>query len=143
MMVVVLSCVRLRVRNFFADSLFKRSGAGDQEQYRPGDQVVVTGLYENASTLNFYGAIFRCTVCMRPAATCGTARNFPDAPPSLRDRKLHSCEMWNGPHRVFLWTEQEDPSALKGLTELYRRAARRQDNLLEPAESAGFESNNR
>ena len=25
-----------------------------REQYRPGDQIVVIGLYENASSLNFY-----------------------------------------------------------------------------------------
>ena len=31
-------------------------------------------------------------------------------------REASFVEMWNGPQRVFFWTEQEDPPALRGLT---------------------------
>jgi hypothetical protein len=39
---------------------------------------------------------------------------FPDAPPVFETEDSF-ISMWNGPKRVFLWTDQEDPAALQGL----------------------------
>ena len=55
MMVVVLACVRIAFGIFSPIISSKDLALAIRAQYQPGDQVVATGLYENASTLNFYG----------------------------------------------------------------------------------------
>ena len=54
MMMVVLACVRIAFGIFSPIISSKDLALAIREQYRPGDQIVVIGLYENASTLNFY-----------------------------------------------------------------------------------------
>lgn len=57
MMVVVLACVRIAFGIFSPILSSKDLALAIREQYRPGDQIVVIGFYENASTLNFYTGI--------------------------------------------------------------------------------------
>lgn len=57
MMVVVLGCVRVAFGIFSPIISSKDLAMAIREQYRPGDQIVATGLYENASTLNFYTGV--------------------------------------------------------------------------------------
>ncbi len=114
MMVVVLACVHSAF-GIFSPILSSRDLAlAIQEQYRPGDVVVATGLYENASTLNFYGA-YHLLSLHAPGGNMWYGTQFPDAPPVFIGSDSLSA-MWNGAARVFLWTDQEDPSVLKGLT---------------------------
>ena len=40
---------------------------------------------------------------------------FPDAPRVWETQETFT-DLWNGPQRVFLWTDQDEPAALKGLT---------------------------
>jgi hypothetical protein len=82
-------------------------------QYQPGDQVVATGLYEDASTLNFYGG-FPLRSLHTPGGNMWYGAQFPDAP-RVWETQATFAEMWNGPRRAFLWTDQEDPPALRGL----------------------------
>ncbi|MGA9527009.1 MAG: glycosyltransferase family 39 protein [Terriglobales bacterium] len=114
MMVVVLACVRIAFGIFSPIISSKDLAMAIREQYRPGDQVVVTGLYENASTLNFYGG-FRLLSLHTPGGNMWYGAQFPDAPP-VWETQASFAKMWNGPQRVFLWTDQEKPGALKGLT---------------------------
>ena len=53
MMVVLLACVRIAFGIFSPILSSKDLALAIREQYRPGDQIVVIGLYENASTLEF------------------------------------------------------------------------------------------
>jgi hypothetical protein len=85
-----------------------------QAQYRPGDQVIATGLYENASTLNFYGG-FPLRSLHTPGGNMWYGAQFPDAP-RIWETQDSFVRLWNRPGRVFLWTDQDDPAALKGLT---------------------------
>ena len=114
MMVVVLACVRIAFGIFSPILSSKDLAMAIREQYRPGDQIVVIGLYENASSLNFYTGIPLHSLrtpgrkhVVRHAVS-GSAARFRDAGIVRRDVA--------GPHRVFLWAEGDDPPALRGLT---------------------------
>jgi hypothetical protein len=114
MMIVVFACVHSAF-GIFSPILSSRDLAlAIQQQYRPGDVVVVTGLYENASTLNFYGG-FHLLSLHSPGGNMWYGTQFPDAP-LVFESEDSFVGMWNGPKRVFLWTDAEDPPALKGLT---------------------------
>ena len=114
MMVVVLACVHSAF-GVFSPILSSRDLAlAIQQQYRPGNVVVATGLYENASTLNFYGG-FHLLSLHAPGGNMWYGTQFPDAPPVWETQDSFTS-LWNGPKRAFLWTDQDDPPALKGLT---------------------------
>ncbi len=114
MMVVLLACVRIAF-GIFSPILSSRDLAlAIREQYRPGDQVVVIGLYENASTLNFYGG-FPLHSLRTPGGNMWYGTQFPGAP-RVFETQASFVEMWNGPQRVFLWAEEDEPPALRGLT---------------------------
>lgn len=114
MMVVVLACVRIAFGIFSPIISSKDLALAIRAQYRPGDQVVATGLYENASALNFYGG-YRLLSLRSPGGNMWYGAQFPDAPP-VWETQDSFVKLWNGPGRVFLWTDQDDPAALRGLT---------------------------
>jgi 4-amino-4-deoxy-L-arabinose transferase-like glycosyltransferase len=114
MMVVVLACVRIAFGIFSPIISSKDLALAIRAQYRPGDQVVATGLYENASTLNFYGG-YRVLSLHPPGGNMWYGAQFPDAPP-VWETQDSFMKLWDGPRRVFLWTDQDDPAALHGLT---------------------------
>ena len=114
MMVVVLACVRIAFGIFSPIISSKDLAMAIREQYRPGDQIVVAGLYENASTLNFYTGLPLHSL-HAPGGNMWYGTQFPGAP-RVFETQASFLEMWNGPQRVFFWTDQEDPAALRGLT---------------------------
>jgi len=114
MMIVVLSCVRISFGIFSPILSSKDLALAIKEQYRPGDQIVVIGLYENASTLNFYTGIPLHSL-RTPGGNMWYGTQFPGAP-RVFETEATFVAMWNGPQRVFLWAEEEDPAALQGLT---------------------------
>jgi 4-amino-4-deoxy-L-arabinose transferase-like glycosyltransferase len=113
MMVVVLACVRIAFGIFSPILSSKDLALAIREQYRPGDQIVVIGLYENASTLNFYTGIPLHSL-RAPGGNMWYGTQFPGAP-RVFETQASFVEMWKGPQRVFLWAEEEDPPALRGL----------------------------
>ncbi|HTR26094.1 MAG TPA: glycosyltransferase family 39 protein [Terriglobales bacterium] len=113
MMVVVLACVRIAFGIFSPIISSKDLALAIRAQYQPGDQVVATGLYENASTLNFYGG-YRLLSLRAPGGNMWYGAQFPDAPP-VWETQDSFVNLWNGAGRVFLWTDQDDPAALRGL----------------------------
>ena len=74
-----------------------------REQYRPGDHIVVSGLYENASTLNFYTGLPLRSL-HAPGGNMWYGTQFPGAP-QVWETQVSFAEMWTGPHRVFFWTD--------------------------------------
>jgi 4-amino-4-deoxy-L-arabinose transferase-like glycosyltransferase len=113
MMVVVLACVRIAFGIFSPILSSKDLAMAIREQYKPGDQIVVIGLYENASTLNFYTGIPLHSL-REPGGNMWYGTQFPGAP-RVFETQASFVEMWNGEHRVFLWAEEDDPPALRGL----------------------------
>jgi 4-amino-4-deoxy-L-arabinose transferase-like glycosyltransferase len=114
MMVIVLACVRIAFGIFSPILSSKDLALAIREQYRPGDQIVVIGLYENASTLNFYTGIPLHSL-RAPGGNMWYGTQFPGAP-RVFETQASFVEMWQGPQRVFLWAEEDEPPALRGLT---------------------------
>ncbi|MGB9203146.1 MAG: glycosyltransferase family 39 protein [Terriglobales bacterium] len=113
MMVVLLACVRIAFGIFSPILSSKDLAMAIREQYRPGDQIVVIGLYENASSLNFYTGIPLHSL-RAPGGNMWYGTQFPGAP-RVFETQASFVEMWKGPHRVFLWAEEDQPPALQGL----------------------------
>jgi 4-amino-4-deoxy-L-arabinose transferase-like glycosyltransferase len=114
MMVVLLACVRIAFGVFSPILSSKDLALAIREQYRAGNQIVVIGLYENASTLNFYTGIPLHSL-RTPGGNMWYGTQFPDAP-RVFETQASFAEMWQGPQRIFLWAEEDEPPALKGLT---------------------------
>ena len=84
-----------------------------REQHRPGDQIVLIGLYENASSLNFYTGLPLLSL-HAPGGNMWYGTQFPGAP-RVFETQASFVEMWRGRQRVFLWAEEDEPPALHGL----------------------------
>jgi len=114
MMVVVLACVHAAFVIFSPILSSKDLARAIQERYKPGDLVVVTGLYENASSLNFYTGLPLRSL-HEPSGNMWYGSRFPDAP-RVFETQAAFTRLWKGPQRVFLWTDEEVPKVLNGLT---------------------------
>ena len=113
MMVGLLACVRVSFATFSPILSSYNLAAAIQRQFRPGDVIVVDGEYHKASTLNFYlGVPLR--VLHEPSGNLWYGAKFPDAPHVFETPESFAI-LWNGPTRVFLWTDQDDPRELRGM----------------------------
>ncbi|MBV8052823.1 MAG: glycosyltransferase family 39 protein, partial [Acidobacteriaceae bacterium] len=110
MMIVVLGCVHTAFITFSPILSSKRLADALAKHYRPGDLVVVDGLYENASTLNFYTGIPLRSL-HEPAGNLWFGSQFPDAPPIFEDESTFRSQ-WDSEKHVFLWTDQDQPKEL-------------------------------
>jgi 4-amino-4-deoxy-L-arabinose transferase-like glycosyltransferase len=117
MMVVLLACVRISFGVFSPILSSKDLAMAIREQYRPGDQIVVIGLYENASTLNFYTGIPLHSL-RTPGGNMWYGTQFLGAP-RVFETQASFVEMWQGRQRVFLWAEEDDPAAVRGVTIIF------------------------
>ena len=113
MMVVVLACVHSAFTTFSPILSSKDLALAIQERYQPGDRIVVTGLYENASSLNFYTGLPLRSL-HEPGGNMWYGSRFPDAP-RVFETQASFMVLWNSPQRVFFWAEHEDPRELRGL----------------------------
>ena len=110
MMFAMLACVHNAFVTFSPILSSKELAEAIQKYYRPGDLVVVDGLYENASTLNFYTGIPLRSL-HEPAGNLWFGAQFPDVPPVFESQASFEVT-WNSPERIFLWTDQEEPKEL-------------------------------
>ena len=112
MMIIVLLAVHSAFVVFSPILSSKKLAVSLQQHYRQGNVVVATGLYENASTLNFYTGIHLLSL-HEPTGNMWYGSRFPDAP-HVWETPESFAQLWNGPQRVFLWTDQESPAVLVG-----------------------------
>jgi len=113
MMVVVLAAVHAAFVMFSPILSSKDLALAIKKYYQPGDKVVVAGLYENASALNFYGGFLLLSL-RTPAGNMWYGSQFPDAP-RVWETEQSFLSMWQGSQRVFFWAEDEDPKELDGM----------------------------
>ncbi|HXY13428.1 MAG TPA: glycosyltransferase family 39 protein [Terriglobales bacterium] len=73
--------------------------------YEPGDIIEINGEYEGGSTLNYYTG-HQVRILNGRSANLWYGSYFPDAPQIFDDSESFQL-LWNGPQRVFLWTENE------------------------------------
>ena len=91
----------------------KKLAVAIEQNYRPGDTIVVDGEYEQGSTLNFYTGIPVHILHVR-SANLWYGSQFPDAPQVFETHDSF-VKLWQGPGRVFLWTEGPNPPQVDGL----------------------------
>ena len=114
MMVVILFCVHAAFVTFSPILSSQKLAVALQQHWRAGDVVVVDGLYENASSLNFYTGIHLRSLHV-PTGNMWYGAQFPDAPRVWETQDSFHV-LWAGPQHVFFWTDQEEPKALEGAT---------------------------
>ncbi len=82
--------------------------------YQPGEIIVIHGEYEGGSTLNFYTRQ-PVLILNGRSANLWYGSFFPDAPHRFEDTESFR-RLWEGPIRVYLWTEEETRAkAVEGL----------------------------
>ena len=113
MMIVVLACVHSAFILFSPILSSKDLALAIKAHYQPGDQIVVAGLYENASALNFYSGLPLRSL-RAPAGNMWYGSQFPDAP-RVWETQASFTAMWQGTQRVFFWAEDENPKELTSL----------------------------
>jgi len=113
MMVCLLTCVHVSFATFSPILSSHDLAVAIQKQYQPGDVIVVDGQYHEASTLNFYTHV-PLRVLHEPSGNLWYGAKFPDAPQAFENQQSFT-RLWQGPSRVFLWSDQDDPKELAGL----------------------------
>ena len=113
MMMGLLACVHSAFVTFSPILSSKTLAIAIQQQYKPGDVIVVDGEYHQASTLNFYTAV-PLRVLHKPSGNLWYGAKFPDAPHTFETQATFEA-LWAGPTRVFLWTDKADPTTVRGL----------------------------
>jgi len=113
MMVGLLTCVHVSFATFSPILSSHDLAVVIRKAYQPGDIIVVDGQYHEASTLNFYTQV-PLHVLHEPSGNLWYGAKFPDAP-HLFETQESLKTLWDGPARVFLWTDQDDPNELAGL----------------------------
>ncbi|HXW54665.1 MAG TPA: glycosyltransferase family 39 protein [Candidatus Cybelea sp.] len=103
MMVVMLLCVHDGLVIFSPELSSKQIALRVQKAYRPGDMIIVNGKYEWGSTLNYYTGI-QLHVLDGRDGNLWFGSFFPDAP-QVFESDASLARLWNGPHRVFLFSE--------------------------------------
>ena len=106
MMVVVLFAVHQGLVMFAPILSSKKLADAVEQEFRPGDVLVSYGTYEDASTLNFYVRQPIHVVNTRTEGDMYYGSLFPDAPKIFDDDASFDA-LWSGPHRVFLWVEED------------------------------------
>ena len=115
MMVVLLACVRISFGIFSPILSSKDLGAGNSRAVPAGRSDRRDRAIRKCVHAEFLHRNSVTQSCAHRAETCGTAPSFPEHRESSR-RRLRLSKCGTGPHRVFLWAEEEDPPALHGLT---------------------------
>lgn len=114
MMVGLFACVHSSFSTFSPILSSYKLAVAIRHNYRPGDVIVIDGQYHQASTLNFYTG-YPVHVLHEPSGNLWYGSTFPDAPHVFETQET-LVALWNGDRRVFLWTDQENPRELQGLT---------------------------
>ena len=124
MMIAVLTSVHFAFTIFSPVLSSKDLALAINKVAEPGDVIVVIGKYENASALNFYTGIPLRSL-RPPAGNMWYGSQFPDSPRVFESLETFKT-LWQGPQRVFLWAEEDNPEELHGLTsyELARRGGK-------------------
>jgi 4-amino-4-deoxy-L-arabinose transferase-like glycosyltransferase len=110
MMVALLTCVHVSFARFSPILSSYDLAMAIKKEYKPGDLIVVDGQYHEASTLNFYTHV-PLRILHEPSGNLWYGAKFPDAPHVFETSQSFAA-LWDGPTRVFLWTDQDDPKEL-------------------------------
>jgi 4-amino-4-deoxy-L-arabinose transferase-like glycosyltransferase len=106
MMLVFLNCAHQGLVIFSPVLSSKILSDSLATQFKEGDTIVVNGVYEDASTLNFYGHFQLHVLNARGKGNLYYGSLFPDSPQVFEDDASLGAK-WRDAKRVFLWTEDD------------------------------------
>jgi 4-amino-4-deoxy-L-arabinose transferase-like glycosyltransferase len=111
-MVVFLIAAHMALVTF--SPVLSSKGLADaiQPRIKPGDVVEINGEYEAGSTLGFY--LRRQVRILNGRSSDLWYGSFFNDAPHLFDDDASFRQLWRGPQRIFLWTEQDHVPALPG-----------------------------
>ena len=112
MMVVFLIAAHIALVTFSPALSSKVLADAIQPRIRAGDVVEINGEYESGSTLGFY-LRHQVRILNGRSSDLWYGSLFSDAP-HLFDDDASFRQLWSGPQRIFLWTEQDHVPALPG-----------------------------
>jgi 4-amino-4-deoxy-L-arabinose transferase-like glycosyltransferase len=112
MMVVFLIAAHIALVTFSPALSSKVLADAIQPRIQAGDVVEINGEYESGSTLGFY-LRRQVRILNGRSSDLWYGSLFSDAP-HLFDDDASFRQLWSGPQRVFLWTEQDHVPALPG-----------------------------
>jgi hypothetical protein len=121
MMIPVLFAVHAGLVDFAPILSSKTLALAIERQWNANDVILVNGAYEDASTLNFYT---RQTIHILNHREQGNMYNgalYPDAPPIFETDDSFR-QLWQGPKRVFVWTEEDNVAPIENLGTYYEVA---------------------
>jgi hypothetical protein len=121
MMLPVLYCIHTGLVDFAPMLSSKTLATAIEAQWQPGDVIVINGEYEDGSTLNFYTGKLVHILNNRDHGNVYNGALYPDAPPIFEDDRSLAA-LWSGPHRVFVWTEEDKASAIERLGNVHQVA---------------------
>lgn len=121
MMIPVLYCVHLGMVDFSPILSSKTLAVAIEKQWQPNDVIVVNGPYEEASTLNFYTHELIHIINNREHGNVYNGALYPDHPPVFETDDSFR-DLWNGPRRVFVWTEEDSAAYIEKLGPHYQVA---------------------
>jgi 4-amino-4-deoxy-L-arabinose transferase-like glycosyltransferase len=104
MMVVVLFCVWQGYSIFSPELSSKDMALEIKQVYKPGETIVINGVYETGSSLNFYTGL-PVHVLNGVAGDLWFGSFWPDAP-KVYETNESFVRLWNGPNRVYLFTPE-------------------------------------
>ncbi len=121
MMVPVLFAVHTGLVDFSPILSSRALAVAIEHRWQPGDIIVVNSEYEDASTLNFYTHQTLHILNHRNTGNVYNGALYPDAPPIFEDDSSMK-QLWNGQHRVFVWTEEDKVGNIEQLGGWYEIA---------------------
>lgn len=110
MMVAVLYCYRAAMVAFEPILTSKSIARVIDFHFQPNDRIVVNGIYEKSSTLNFYTGKQLLVLDGFDGNLWYGSKYYADAPPIHFDNTAF-LELWNSPQRVFFYSEENDLKA--------------------------------
>lgn len=114
MMVALLTCVHVGFSIFSPILSSHALAVAIQQKYQAGDLIVVDGQYHEAATLQFYTGL-PLRILHEPSGSLWYGAKFPDAP-RVFENESSFADLWAAPNTIFLWTDQDDPKELHGMT---------------------------
>ena len=112
MMVVFLIAAHMALVTFSPVLSSKVLADAIQPRIKAGDVVEINGEYEAGSTLGFY--LRRQVRILNGRSSDLWYGSFFNDAPHLFDDDASFRQLWSGPQRIFLWTEQDHVPALPG-----------------------------
>lgn len=106
MMVGVLFCYRAAMLTFEPILTSKSIARVIELNHQPGDRIVVNGIYELSSTINFYTGL-QLSVLNGLDGNLWHGSSYPDVPPIFLDDDAFG-RLWKSPQRVFFYIGNND-----------------------------------